>query len=230
MNMQRQRKEQGEQTRRTIIEVTTRLFAARGYAGTSLDLIAKEAQTSKSSIFWHFENKEDLLFTVVDRAMGEWEMQAGSEILAQPDPPRQLAKLIDLYRQLSAERPDTLRLLLGLLLETADVNADVKQRFQRMYRGYRTSIQIVLEEGITQGHFRSDVPTDHLSAMILALFDGLFIQWYMDPQAVASAVFDSLKHAIFALVMPGSPVPSVDDTLNEPVKSPIASPTGAGHA
>ena len=74
---QRQRKEQGEQTRQAIIEVTTRLFATRGYAGTSLDLIAKEAKTSKSSIFWHFENKEDLLFTVVDRAMSAWESRAG---------------------------------------------------------------------------------------------------------------------------------------------------------
>ena len=58
--MQKRRKEQGQQTRQNIIEVTTRLFAQRGYAGTSLDLIAKEASTSKSSIFWHFENKEDL--------------------------------------------------------------------------------------------------------------------------------------------------------------------------
>jgi AcrR family transcriptional regulator len=200
--MQRQRKEQGEQTRQAIIDVTTKLFAQRGYAGTSLDLIAKEAQTSKSSIFWHFENKEDLLFTVVDRAMSEWEVKAGSEILAQPDPPAQLAKLIALYRELAQDRPDTLRLLLGLLLETADVNEDVKKRFQRMYRGYRTSIQIVIEEGIAAGHFTREIPSAHLSALVLALFDGLFIQWFLDAGAVPEDIFDSLKRAVFALVMP----------------------------
>ena len=116
LEMQRQKKEQGQRTRQNIIDVTTRLFAARGYAGTSLDLIAKEAQTSKSSIFWHFENKEDLLFTVVDKAMTDWEQEAGSQILAQPDPPSQLGKLIDEYKELAMNRPDTLRLLLGLLL------------------------------------------------------------------------------------------------------------------
>lgn len=205
--MQRQRKEQGEQTRQTIIDVTTRLFAARGYAGTSLDLIAKEAKTSKSSIFWHFENKEDLLFTVVDRAMSEWEVEAGGEILAQPDPPRQLAKLVELYRQLAEERPDTLRLLLGLLLETADANEDVKKRFQRMYQGYRTSIQIVIQEGVNGGYFTDRVPNDHLSAMTLALFDGLFVQWFLDPEAVPKAIFDSVKVAIFGLVMPGKAIP-----------------------
>ncbi len=209
--MQRQRKEQGEQTRKTIIEVTTKLFAMRGYAGTSLDLIAKEAQTSKSSIFWHFENKEDLLFTVVDRAMSEWEVKAGTEILAQPNPPRQLAKLVDLYRELAQDRPDTLRLLLGLLLETADANQDVKQRFQRMYRGYRTSIQIVIDEGVAQGHFTKAVPSDHLSAMVLAIFDGMFIQWFLDPEAVPDEIFETVKITIFNLVMPGKEIPLAAD-------------------
>jgi AcrR family transcriptional regulator len=206
--MQKQRKEQGEQTRQVIIDVTTKLFATRGYAGTSLDLIAKEAQTSKSSIFWHFENKEDLLFTVVDRAMSEWEVRAGSDILAQPDPPSQLAKLIDLYRELAQDRPDTLRLLLGLLLETADVNEDVKRRFQKMYRGYRTSIQIVIEEGIAAGYFARELPSAHLSALVLALFDGLFIQWYLDPAAVPEESFGTLRRAVFALVMPGREAPA----------------------
>ncbi len=205
--MQRQRKEQGEQTRQTIIDVTTRLFAARGYAGTSLDLIAKEAKTSKSSIFWHFENKEDLLFTVVDRAMSAWEVRAGFEILAQPDPPRQLARLLDLYRDLAQERPDTLRLLLGLLLETADANEDVKRRFQRMYQGYRTSIQIVIEEGVNGNHFDGKLPSDHLAAMTLALFDGLFVQWFLDPSSLPQDTFNSVRSAVFALVMPGREIP-----------------------
>lgn len=198
--MQRQKKEQGQQTRQSIIDVTTRLFASRGYAGTSLDLIAKEANTSKSSIFWHFENKEDLLFTVVDRAMSEWELEAGSLLLAEPSPAAQLGKLVDLYRGLAEKRPDTLRLLLGLLLETADGNDKVKARFQKMYRGYRRSIQIILEEGVESGAFRRDVPPAHLSAMVLALFDGLFIQWLLEPSEVSGAVFDSMKLSVLRLV------------------------------
>lgn len=206
-SMQRQRKEQGEQTRQTIIDVTTRLFASRGYAGTSLDLIAREAKTSKSSIFWHFENKEDLLFTVVDRAMSAWELKAGSEILAQPDPPRQLAKLLDLYWELAQERPHTLRLLLGLLLETADANREVKARFQKMYQGYRTSIQIIIEEGQTGGFFTATVPSSHLAAITLAVFDGLFVQSFLDPDAVPDQAFESVRQTVFGLIMPGKPLP-----------------------
>lgn len=206
--MQRQKKEQGQRTRQNIIDVTTRLFAARGYAGTSLDLIAKEAQTSKSSIFWHFENKEDLLFTVVDKAMTQWEVEAGKQILAQEDPPSQLAKLIDEYQELAINRPDTLRLLLGLLLETADANENVKRRFQKMYRGYRNSIQMIIDEGLENGSFSRQISGQHLASMILALFDGLFIQWFLDADSVPPETFDTLKQSVFALVLPRSPIPS----------------------
>ena len=99
--MQRPRKEQGEKTRQTIIDVTARLFAERGYAGTSLDLVAKEADTSKSSIFWHFQNKEDLLFTVVDQALSVWESRAGDAVLAQPSPPLRFARLLELHHELA---------------------------------------------------------------------------------------------------------------------------------
>ncbi|MBI4818197.1 MAG: TetR/AcrR family transcriptional regulator [Deltaproteobacteria bacterium] len=198
--MQRPKKDQGQQTRQAIVDVTTRLFATRGYAGTSLDLIAKEAETSKSSIFWHFENKEDLLFTVVDRAMSDWEVEAGAQILAQPDPVLQLMKLFEQYRVLAVERPDTLRLLLGLLLETADANEKVKQRFQKMYLGYRSSIGMVVQAGIESGHFQPKIPPEHLAAMILALFDGLFVQGFLDGKAVSSELFDSVSKSVRVLL------------------------------
>ncbi|MBI2374579.1 MAG: TetR/AcrR family transcriptional regulator [Deltaproteobacteria bacterium] len=198
--MPRPKKDQGQQTRQAIVDVTTRLFATRGYAGTSLDLIAKEAETSKSSIFWHFENKEDLLFTVVDRAMSDWEIEAGSQILAQPDPVAQLSKLFEQYRVLAVERPDTLRLLLGLLLETADANEKVKRRFQKMYLGYRSSIGIVLKAGIEGGHFRPKVAPEHLCAMILALFDGLFIQAFLDGTPASPELFQAVTQSVWELL------------------------------
>jgi hypothetical protein len=98
------------------------------------------------------------------------------------------------------KRPDTLRLLLGLLLETVDVNEKVKQRFQKMYRGYRASIQMVVEEGVTSGAFSKRFPPAQLAAMTLALFDGLFIQWFLEPTQIGPETFAHLKTAIFQLV------------------------------
>ncbi len=50
------------------------------------------------------------------------------------------------------------------------------------------------------------LPPEHLSAMVLALFDGLFIQWFLDPVGVPEEIFVSLKRSVFALVMPDRPL------------------------
>jgi AcrR family transcriptional regulator len=205
--MQRPRKEQGEKTRQTIIDVTARLFAERGYAGTSLDLVAKEADTSKSSIFWHFQNKEDLLFTVVDQALSVWESRAGDEVLSQPTPPLRFARLLELHRELADEHGHTLRLLLGLLLETADGDEAVRVRFQRIYEGYRRSAAQLIEAGKRSGDFAAGVDADELSAIFLAAHDGIFVQRFLDPESVPRGVYETLADLLFARLTPGKPRP-----------------------
>lgn len=205
--MQRPRKEQGEKTRQTIIDVTARLFAERGYAGTSLDLVAKEADTSKSSIFWHFQNKEDLLFTVVDQALSVWETRAGEEVLAQPSPPLRFARLLELHRELAEDHGHTLRLLLGLLLETADGDEAVRVRFQRIYEGYRRSAAQIIEAGRRSGDFAESANADHLATLFLAAHDGVFVQRFLDPDAVPPGVYDTLADLLFEALTPGRPRP-----------------------
>ena len=43
-----------------IIRIATRLFARRGYEGTSLRDIADEAKITKAALYYHFPNKEAL--------------------------------------------------------------------------------------------------------------------------------------------------------------------------
>lgn len=205
--MQRPRKEQGEKTRQTIIDVTARLFAERGYAGTSLDLVAKEADTSKSSIFWHFQNKEDLLFTVVDQALSAWESRAGDEVLRESSAAMRFARLLELHRELAENHPHTVRLLLGLLLETADGDEAVRLRFQRIYEGYRRSAAQIIETGQRDGEFDKGVDANQLAAIFLAVHDGVFVQRFLDPESAKPEVYETLADLLFAALTPGRPRP-----------------------
>ncbi|HKA31048.1 MAG TPA: TetR family transcriptional regulator, partial [Candidatus Binatia bacterium] len=57
------------EAREKIITTAVRLFSAQGYANTSLSQVAKEADVSKALIFWHFDNKETLFRTAVQRTL-----------------------------------------------------------------------------------------------------------------------------------------------------------------
>ena len=60
------RRAQARQTRRLIIEAAGRLFAERGYSGTSIEAIAQEAGVAVETIYAAFGNKVAILAALVD--------------------------------------------------------------------------------------------------------------------------------------------------------------------
>ncbi|GKS94677.1 TetR/AcrR family transcriptional regulator [Acidovorax sp. SUPP2825] len=52
-----------------LIDIACRLFAQRGYEGTSLRDIAEEAKITKAALYYHFPNKEALYERIVLESM-----------------------------------------------------------------------------------------------------------------------------------------------------------------
>ena len=57
------------QTRERILDVAEALFAARGYAGTSMREIASAADLTAASLYNHFDGKEALYEAVLERGI-----------------------------------------------------------------------------------------------------------------------------------------------------------------
>jgi AcrR family transcriptional regulator len=53
--------EQGERTRRRLLEAAKKAFRDRGYPATRVDDITQEAGTSHGAFYLYFENKQDIL-------------------------------------------------------------------------------------------------------------------------------------------------------------------------
>ena len=63
------RARQAAATRLRIIEAAARLFAARGYAGTTIDAVATEADVAVETVYARFKNKRNLLAAYLDVAI-----------------------------------------------------------------------------------------------------------------------------------------------------------------
>jgi AcrR family transcriptional regulator len=59
------------ETRERILEVSAKLFAEKGYSATGIDEIARNVGITKSVIYYHFKNKEDILKTLIDEAFAQ---------------------------------------------------------------------------------------------------------------------------------------------------------------
>src|SRR4051795_6117059 len=72
--MRSRRLEYSESTRDALVDSAVELFTKRGYAGTSLDEVAKRARVTKGALYHHFSGKQALFeaaFDIVEtKAMG----------------------------------------------------------------------------------------------------------------------------------------------------------------
>ncbi|HEU5473942.1 MAG TPA: TetR/AcrR family transcriptional regulator [Actinophytocola sp.] len=72
--MRSRRQDYSESTRQALVDSAVELFTKNGYAGTSLDAVAKRARVTKGALYHHFDGKQALFeaaFDVVERAAVE---------------------------------------------------------------------------------------------------------------------------------------------------------------
>ena len=110
---------QARETRRLVLDVAARLFAERGYVGTSFDAVAAEAGVGRATVFAHFPTKSALLKAAYDVTL-----VGDDEPVALPDRPESLA--------VRAE-PDPARFLDGY----AGIVTGVGRRLSPIYEAIR---------------------------------------------------------------------------------------------
>ncbi len=164
--------------RRAIEDVASDLFRARGYAGTSVRDIAAALQLQGASLYAHVTSKEDVLWAIVDRAAGQFELAADvaeteSESIRRGDPLEALSRLI--------------RAHIGIL--TSDVGAasvfvhewralgtERRAAVLRRRDAYEARFRSRIEAGIATGAFAMTDPAI-ASTVLLTALNGV-ATWY----------------------------------------------------
>ena len=100
--------------RQRLLDAGLKLFANRGYAGTSVQDITEEAKVTKPTLYYYFQSKEGLFQALVDQAMDErlHLMQKA----APPEKPTvdQLTEIITTLTDFARRQPDLLRLTFAI--------------------------------------------------------------------------------------------------------------------
>jgi AcrR family transcriptional regulator len=185
----RARQERGVRTEEAILEATLRLLATRGIHGMSLDLLSDEVGVAKSSILWHFGSKEELLLRVAERVLEEVARGPAREMLALPTIEQRADAAWRFFEQTIRERPELRRLVLWLIFECVEERPEMRTRLQQLYGSIRDMFEQGLREVVPDAAQRR-----RLAIITLATFDGLFIQWLLEPDAIdVEAIHSELR-------------------------------------
>jgi AcrR family transcriptional regulator len=196
-----------------LLEAAIVCLQEKGYARTtSRDLVAA-SRTNLASIGYHFGSKEHLLNVAVTEAFQRW-LKPLVALAAEPGPATPLERLGRTLNGLM----DTLEHNRGLITACLEAWAqlarseDLRAEMTSTYEDFRMVIARTTRDAFAEIG-AEDVDADALAALIIALFDGLLVQWQLDPSGAPSAerLIGAAASAVVALTAAGErPAPGAD--------------------
>lgn len=158
-------------------------FARYGYAGTSIDRIARAAGVTKGALYYHFRDKEQLLFAVVKERIEAFEQHVLGRLVQVDDPAAALREIARICA-LNAIQDNHRRFILTLMVEALDTNASLSSEFREMLHRFRSFHRRLLRQGQERGVFRQDVDVAVAAAQFVSGILGAEIQFYQDPERI----------------------------------------------
>ena len=170
----------GRERREAVLAAANEVFATRGFRGASLATIAKRVGLSEPGLLHHFGSKEELLLELLamreERDQERIDRAYGAHATA-------MDVLLELCRQ-NAQAPGIVRLFTILAAESVDDDHPAHRWFVQRYRRLRADLAAHLAGEQREGRIAAGLDPDALATQILAMFDGLQIQWLLDPGRV----------------------------------------------
>jgi AcrR family transcriptional regulator len=161
-------------SRDDVVRAAGRLFADRGYHGTSMRDLGKELGLLGSSLYSHVSSKQDLLVEVVAEGARLFEESAERALAVAGKASDRLDALIAGHVDVVIENIDVARTFLNeaRVLDAAHRSriVDARDHYEEAFRG-------VIRDGKRDGSFSPDVDPKTASIFILSILNAVE-RWY----------------------------------------------------
>jgi AcrR family transcriptional regulator len=200
----------GRAKRKQILEAAMALFGEVGYRSASLREIAARCGLSHPGLLHHFASKELLLSAVLEHRdavdSDRYALTAGSGV-------EQLGRLVDLVAH-NAEVPGIVELYAALSTEAVAADHPAHAFFVRRYAQSRARMTNSFTLAEAQGALRPGIRPEQAAVVLIAVMDGLQVQWLLDRRSVDMAttlrahLADLLTVPLPGATGPRAPTPS----------------------
>lgn len=192
----------GQQTRGRILDVALSLFAARGYAGTSIHDLAGAAKVAKPALYHHFGSKDGLFRALMEQAEEEaFSVLSKAAERSLPTSDRMLELCVAAF-WLATHHGEVIRLALGhSLLAKGAMPARIlcPQKARRR----RDIVRKLMDQGLADGTFRRELDAEQLTLAFVGLLQAHIMVRLANPRhslnrRVAEGLVDLFLHGVGA--------------------------------
>lgn len=171
--MARKTAEEAERTRQRILASGAQIFAARGFSGATLEVIAKQAGLSRGAVYWHFKGKEELLLVVLQETMLPVEHFFSAEM----DLQQNIQRLYTAIQQ-TFTNPESRQLCEVLLKknESIDDANPIAERLHLAQKRFSIQMQHLLKSAIDKGEVNPTLDIDLTCRIFQMYLSGLFFE------------------------------------------------------
>lgn len=184
----------GERTRGHILGEASRLIQRKGIGATSVSEILAAAGAHKGSLYFHFQDKEEIGREVIRQAGARFlDFVDGS--LAGATPRIALDNFFDAALAFHRGSGFVGGCLFGnTALETSDAEPRLAALVDEVFTAWIDRIARVLEAGQLSGEFRCDVPARDLAQQVVATLEGgIMLSRLRKKAAPLESCIDGLK-------------------------------------
>ena len=197
------REESRQHTRRRLLDAAARVFAKRGYRGASVEEISSEAGYTIGALYSNFSGKEEVLLALLEQQVARIAERIVTAARAANDPADKLRAAAREWMAFLDDEPE----LYALMIEfwTIWVRDDEQRPHHgRRFAAAREYIGGLIQQKADEMGVTMRLPPDQIGAVVMALADGLALQYLADPDAVPKELYPSvLPILVQALEEPG---------------------------
>lgn len=207
--------------RRDILDAAVEIFGSKGFGGGTLQEIADQVGMTHAGILHHFGSKDQLLIEV---------LQHRDETDVADLEEQHIPDGMPLFRHLvrtafiNAHRAGIVQAFVVLSAESVTDDHPGRDFFEKRYRTLRSEVAHAFEVVCAERGITAPENIAHASTSILAVMDGLQVQWLLDPTAVDLARASEFAiEAIVSAVLSPTPSPLADgaDEQAQPSRSTV---------
>ncbi|MDD4159464.1 MAG: TetR family transcriptional regulator [Synergistaceae bacterium] len=175
--MSRKTKEDSIKTRELLLEAALDVFSEKSFSDVTLNEIAERVGMTKGAFYWHFKNKSDILFNLIEEIHLSFEREFEEKF----GEPKTLADLNDYYKKklVPPDRNDRFMKINAMMLRRFEWPDEVRSNLLLLLKDQITRekrmVNDILRRSQEEGVIRKDIETEDVSAAITTVFYGLFI-------------------------------------------------------